>query len=148
LIDQPTRDRRKISARGQFILWEDDETYVVFDGRHPDSMVESFPHTEGGLLDAEAALRNLVRADRLATFRIVLIWGTVVGLVAWMFSSVLIGYLQIQRFTSFGGGPGSLITASFFVVTVSRAVWVGSLAGLVLMWLVRSGGRSDASVGG
>jgi hypothetical protein len=45
-------------------------------------------------------------------------------------------------------GLASLITASFFVVTVSRAVWVASLAGLFLMWLVRSGNGSDATRGG
>lgn len=121
---------------------------MLFDGRRPDSTIDTFPRTEAGVFEAEGAMRNLVRADRLAALRIVLIWGTVMGLIAWMASSVLIGYLQVQRFTSFSGGPGSLITASLFVVTVSRAVWVGSLAGLVLMWLVRSGNGSDVSRGG
>jgi hypothetical protein len=47
----------------------------------------------------------------------------------------------------FIGGPGPFYFASVFVETVSRAVWVGSLAGLVLMWLVRSGGGADVRSG-
>src|SRR5436853_489318 len=52
-------------------------------------------HTATGGVSIDQPTRD--RRDRLGVLRFVLIWGTVVGLVAFVASSVLVGYLQFHQ---------------------------------------------------
>lgn len=116
--------------------------YGVWDKLAPGEPLARFPLTDEGLAQAEERFKALRRTERNYQERlaVVLGWVTLVSIGVWILAGAI---FQIafsgDLFPALGEGRSQAAAEFFFrLENVALQVWIGSLAGLAALWLLRA----------
>jgi hypothetical protein len=117
--------------------------YGVWDKLAPGEPLARFPLSDEGLAQAEERFKALRRTERnyQELLPVVLGWMTLVSIAVWILAGAV---FQIafsgDLFPALGGEERSQTAAEFFfrLENVALQVWIGSLASLAALWLLRA----------
>ncbi len=101
--------------------------------------IAEFGEDEEGFASADREFRHRVRMIRLfATVPTVLAWCVAVGVCVWVLTGLYLTLwtmsLLPRSFQEQVGGPPTFVSAAS---TMSYDIWVGALAVLIMLWLLR-----------
>jgi hypothetical protein len=134
-------DLQVVAANRWFVLAETRDGYGIWRGEddRTDPPLAEFGEDEEGFAEAEREYRRRTRAIRL--FAIVptyLAWAVVVGVTLWVVANVLISLwsLNLIRLETVAFDNDLFVWVQA-IISVTYALWVGSLAILIMLWLLR-----------
>src|SRR5437660_8706959 len=127
-----------IASAKRYVLAEDAESYVVWDLEAGDEPIGRYSKDEVGFAEAQARFRSLRRTGRtLEPWQWVLVGAFALGLFCWIVAGAVQTALYFSGIYSPEGGPSEVFKVSNPVQAIGFRFWVGSLAVLVIEWLLR-----------